>query len=224
MWRYAIPVVLFGVLGFFFYRGLYLDPARIPSPLIGKPAPEFSVPTLHDPNELLTNADLGGDVALLNVWGTWCYACREEHPYLLELARTSGVRIFGLDWNDSDRATSLAWLEQYGNPYVKTGYDPTGHVGIDWGVYGAPETFLVAADGEILYKHIAPMTPEVWQNEFVPKINEARKKRSAAPTSRNDAPAIQQAPASSSLAAPHAGATPSASDGRVAADAAAGGL
>lgn len=206
MWRYAIPVVLLGVLGVFFYRGLYLNPGYIPSPLIGKPAPEFSVPTLHDPSERFTNADFGDDVALLNVWGTWCYACREEHPYLLELARTSGVPIFGLDWNDEDRATSLAWLEQLGNPYVKTGFDPQGSAGIDWGVYGAPETFLVDGEGHILYKHIAPMTPEVWREEFLPRIQAAReaKKTGAAKKpgelTRSSSPSTPSTPSAPSTA------------------------
>jgi cytochrome c biogenesis protein CcmG/thiol:disulfide interchange protein DsbE len=185
MWRYAIPVALLAALGFFFARGLYLNPGYVPSPLIGKPAPEFSIATLHDPEAQLSNADFG-DVALFNVWGTWCPGCRQEHPFLLELSRTTDVPIYGLEWNDVDRATGMAWLSQLGNPYEKTGFDSTGDVAIDWGVYGAPETFLVA-HGRILYKHIAPLTPDVWRNEFLPRIEQARAARGAKVTQREGA-------------------------------------
>lgn len=184
MWRYAIPVVLFLAVGAFFYRGLDRDPSFVPSPLVGKQAPQFSIPVLQDPSQSLTNRDFGGQVALLNVWASWCVPCRQEHPYLLQLSRTSGVPIFGLDFND-ERPSALAFLQQAGNPYVKTGFDNVGKTAIDWGVYGAPETFLVDGNGKILFKQISPMTPEVWRTEFLPRIRQARAE-AAAPVPQPD--------------------------------------
>lgn len=169
MWRYVIPVVLFAVLAAFFWRGLSLDPGYVPSPLIGKPMPEFSLPRLKDPQRVLGSSDMTGQVALLNVWATWCVGCRQEHGFLVELANSAGVPIYGLNWKD-DRAAALDWLARLGDPYVASAFDATGEVAIDWGVYGAPETFLLGRDGTVLYKHIAPLTPEVWQQEFVPRI------------------------------------------------------
>jgi cytochrome c biogenesis protein CcmG, thiol:disulfide interchange protein DsbE len=171
MWRYAIPVVVLAVLGVFFARGLHLNPGYVPSPLIGKPAPEFELPSLQDPTRSVGSADWKGQVALLNVWATWCIECRHEHQYLLELAATSGVPIYGLNWKD-DRAAALKWLDTLGNPYAGTAFDLEGHVAIDWGVYGAPETFLIGRDGTVLQKRISVMTPAVWNEEFLPKILE----------------------------------------------------
>ena len=171
MWRYAIPVIVVAVLGVFLYRGLYLNPGYIPSPLVGKPAPEFTLPDLESPGRQVGSADFAGKVALLNVWATWCIGCRQEHAFLLELARTSGVPIYGLNWKD-DRNAALKWLATLGDPYVATAYDPLGDVAIDWGVYGAPETFLIGRDGTVLHKHIAPLTPEIWERDFLPKIVE----------------------------------------------------
>jgi cytochrome c biogenesis protein CcmG/thiol:disulfide interchange protein DsbE len=171
MWRYAIPVVVIAVLGVFLYRGLYLNPGYIPSPLVGQPAPEFSLPGLKDPQRQVGSDDFAGQVALLNVWATWCIGCRQEHGYLLELARTSGIPIYGLNWKD-DRDAALQWLSTLGDPYVATAFDPLGDVAIDWGVYGAPETFLIGRDGTVLHKHIAPLTREIWQRDFLPKIVE----------------------------------------------------
>lgn len=171
MWRYAIPVVLFGVLAIFLYRGLYLDPGNISSPLVGRPAPEFSLPGLKDPEREVGSDDYAGQVALLNVWATWCVGCRQEHAYLLELSRTSGIPIYGLNWKD-DRGAALEWLSSLGDPYVASAYDPLGDVAIDWGVYGAPETFLIGRDGTVLHKHIAPLTPQIWERDFLPKIAE----------------------------------------------------
>ncbi|HEX5421217.1 MAG TPA: DsbE family thiol:disulfide interchange protein [Gammaproteobacteria bacterium] len=174
MWRYVVPIALFGVLGVFLYRGLDRNPSFVPSPLVGKNAPQFSVPLLQDPTQQLTNADFGKDVAILNVWASWCVPCRQEHAYLIQLSKTSNVPIFGIDWNDT-RADALAWLKEEGDPYTKTGFDQHGDATINWGVYGAPETFLVdSRTGIILYKHIAPMTPEVWRTEFLPRIEKAR--------------------------------------------------
>jgi cytochrome c biogenesis protein CcmG/thiol:disulfide interchange protein DsbE len=169
MWRYLVPIAVFGVLAAFLVRGLHLNPGYVPSPLIGKPMPQFELPRLKDPNAKIGSQDLKGKVALFNVWATWCGGCRQEHEFLVELSRSSGVPIYGLNWKD-DRDSALAWLSQLGDPYVANGFDDIGDVAIDWGVYGAPETFLIGPDGTVLYKHIAPLTPEVWQREFVPKL------------------------------------------------------
>ncbi|HEY8521742.1 MAG TPA: DsbE family thiol:disulfide interchange protein, partial [Gammaproteobacteria bacterium] len=145
MWRYAIPLVILAVLGVFFVRGLDLNPGYIPSPLIGKPAPEFSLPSLTDPAATVSTEDLKGKVSLLNVWATWCIECRHEHGFLVELAN-KGMPIYGLNWND-DRDAALAWLATLGNPYVASAYDSEGTAAVDWGVYAAPETFLIGRDG-----------------------------------------------------------------------------
>jgi cytochrome c biogenesis protein CcmG, thiol:disulfide interchange protein DsbE len=171
MWRYAIPVVLLAVVGVFLYQGLYLNPGYIPSPFIGKPAPAFDLPAVEDASKRVTSEDLKGQLSLFNVWATWCVGCRQEHAYLVELARTSGIPIYGLNWRD-ERDKATRWLDTLGDPYVASAFDEAGNVAIDWGVYGAPETFLVDADGTVLYKHIAPLTPEVWHNRFLPIIQE----------------------------------------------------
>jgi cytochrome c biogenesis protein CcmG/thiol:disulfide interchange protein DsbE len=170
MWRYAIPVVLFAIIAVFFYRGLFLNPTLVPSPLIGKPMPEFSLPGLENPSRMVGSADLQGKVSLLNVWGTWCIECRYEHPLLVELARTSGIPIYGLNVKD-DRASALNWLSTLGDPYVESAFDEDGSVAVDWGVYGAPETFLIGRDGTVLHKHISVLTPEIWRRDFLPLIS-----------------------------------------------------
>jgi cytochrome c biogenesis protein CcmG/thiol:disulfide interchange protein DsbE len=169
MWRYLVPISLFAVLAAFFFFGLGLNPGYVPSPLIGKPAPGFELPRLENPAKTISDEVLRGRVALLNVWATWCVGCRQEHAFLNEVARTSGVSIYGLNWKD-DRGSALDWLARLGNPYAASAFDETGTVAIDWGVYGAPETFLVGADGTVLFKHIAPLTPEIWHRDFVPLI------------------------------------------------------
>lgn len=169
MWRYVIPIAVFVVLAILFGRGLNLNPGVIESPFLGKPAPAFSLPTLEDPAETLDDSVLRGKTALFNVWGTWCPGCRQEHPFLNEIAKTSGVPIYGLNWKD-DREKALSWLSTLGDPYAVTGFDAIGDVAIDWGVYGAPETFLIGRDGTVLYKHIAPLNADVWQREFIPRI------------------------------------------------------
>jgi cytochrome c biogenesis protein CcmG, thiol:disulfide interchange protein DsbE len=172
MWKFFVPVAIFAVLGVFLYKGLYRDPSYIPSPLIGKPAPEFSLPSLQDPNYPVSSQDLKGRTWVLNVWGTWCGGCREEHPVLVEIAKQTSVPIIGLDWKD-DAGEAQRWLASLGNPYAAVAFDSGGRVAIDWGVYGAPETFLIGPDGKVIYKHIAPMTFEVWRQEFEPRIQAA---------------------------------------------------
>lgn len=173
MWRYLLPGGIFALLVTVFAVGLFRDPSYVPSPLVGKPAPEFSLPRLDDPQKTLQRQDLLGKTSLVNVWATWCSGCRQEHDTLLRLAREGGVPIFGINWKD-DPPLARQWLQQLGNPYAAVGVDEEGGTAIDWGVYGAPETFLVGPDGTVLYKHIAPMTLAVWRDEFMPRIAAAR--------------------------------------------------
>ena len=172
MWKFIVPFGLFALLGVFLYIGLHRDPSYVPSPLIGKPAPQFTLPSLQDPAYPVSTKDLAGRPWVLNVWGTWCAGCRQEHPVLLQIARSTSVPIIGLDWKD-DATEAQRWLAELGNPYAAVAFDSEGRVAIDWGVYGAPETFLIGADGKVLYKHIAPMTLEVWAKEFEPRIQAA---------------------------------------------------
>jgi cytochrome c biogenesis protein CcmG/thiol:disulfide interchange protein DsbE len=170
-WRYAIPAVVLAVLVGFFARGLQLNPTYQESPLVCQQAPEFSLPDLADASRRVGSADLAGRMSLINVWATWCIEFRHEHAFLLELAR-SGVPIYGINWND-DRDEALAWLEDLGNPYVASAFDDVGTVAIDYGVYAAPETFLIGPDLTILDKHFGPLTPAVW-SEWVAPAMQAR--------------------------------------------------
>lgn len=174
MWRFLLPLAGLVVLVFFFYRGLYGNPAVIPSPLIGKPAPEFALPSVRDPDRVVANKDFSGRMYVLNVWATWCVGCRQEHETLLEIAKSKVIPMVSLNWKD-ERPLAIRWLDQLGDPYVDTAFDPEGRVAIDWGVYGAPETFLVGADGRVLYKHVAPLTLEIWARDFLPRIRGAQR-------------------------------------------------
>ncbi len=176
MVRFVLPIIMLGALVALLFVGLDRNPGYVPSPFIGKPAPEFTLPRLDGPGQTLGKSDLLGDVSLVNVWATWCVGCRQEHSFLVRLARTGAIRIFGLNWRD-DPALARQWLQQLGNPYTATAVDQDGRVAIDWGVYGAPETFLLDAAGTVLYKHIAPLTAEAWEQEFVPRIRQAREAR-----------------------------------------------
>jgi cytochrome c biogenesis protein CcmG/thiol:disulfide interchange protein DsbE len=155
-----------------------LNPNRdihaLPSPLIGKPAPLFNLTDVMDSARTVSNAALKGQVYVLNVWGTWCVACRQEHEALLDIARQNVLPIVGLDYMDQ-REKAQQWLTQLGNPYTAVAFDTDGRTAIDWGVYGAPETFLVDGEGRVIYKFISPMTPEVWQHDFLPRIQAARR-------------------------------------------------
>jgi cytochrome c biogenesis protein CcmG/thiol:disulfide interchange protein DsbE len=173
MSRFLIPVVAFGLLVVLFWVGLDRDPSFVPSPLIGKEIPEFNLPRLNYPNQVVTDTDLRGQVSLLNVWATWCVGCRQEHETLNRIAALGDVPIYGLNWKD-DADLAAEWLAGLGNPYVATAFDGEGRVAIDWGVYGAPETFLIDADGTVLYRHISPLTMQVWESEFQPRIAAAR--------------------------------------------------
>ncbi len=174
--RFLVPIAAFAVLIPVFLVGLHRDPSQIPSPLLDKAAPEFELPSLEDPARTVGSRDFAGQVALVNVWATWCFGCRQEHDFLLTLAAREEIPIYGLNWKDS-RGDALRWLEQLGNPYVASAFDEDGRVGIDWGVYGAPETFLVGPDGTILHKHLSPLDEEVWQRDFVPKIEAVRSRQ-----------------------------------------------
>ncbi len=168
--RFLIPAGLFAILVGFFAVGLQKDPSLVPSPLIGKPAPQFTLEDLSDATRTVSSEDLQGRMHLVNVWGTWCGGCRQEHDMLLQIASSGVIPIIGLNWKDN-RDQAMQWLSQLGNPYERTAFDPEGQVAIDWGVYGAPETFLVGADGTVLAKRIGPMTAAAWQQQFLPLIN-----------------------------------------------------
>jgi cytochrome c biogenesis protein CcmG/thiol:disulfide interchange protein DsbE len=170
--KFFIPIAVFMALLVVFIIGLNRDPSYVPSPLIGKPAPAFSLPRLSDPEQTLGTEDMRGQFSLLNVWATWCVGCRQEHDTLLQIASNYGVPIYGLNWKDNT-VQARAWLEQLGNPYAATAVDLDGAVAIDWGVYGAPETFLLAADGTVLYKHLSPLSLAIWEAEFLPRMRSA---------------------------------------------------
>jgi len=171
MARYLVPLAIFMVLAAFLFRGLSLDPKLVPSPLVGKSMPAFTLTRLQDPNATISDTDLKGKVSLLNVWATWCVSCRAEHETLLMLAETGKVDIYGLNYKD-DRAAAQQWLRKLGNPYVANAFDDTGRVGIDWGVYGAPETFIIDSKGIIRHKHIGPLSVDVINEEILPLVAE----------------------------------------------------
>jgi len=169
MKRYLVPLAIFVVIVGFLGIGLTLNPREIPSPLIDKPAPGFTLAQLADPKKSLSQKDLLGQVWVLNVWASWCVACREEHPVLVELAKSKVVPIYGLNYKDK-REDALAWLARFGDPYVLSIIDGDGRTGIDYGVYGVPETFVIDKQGVIRYKHIGPVTPESIEAKFLPLI------------------------------------------------------
>ena len=139
-----------------------------------KPAPEFDLPTLRNPTQRISNADLKGEVSIVNIWATWCVGCRTEHGFLMELFAERSIPIYGINWRDN-RSDAIGWLEQLGDPYVASGFDEDARVGIDWGAYGAPETFLINPEGEVVYRFTGPLNRSLWEQEFVPRITELRK-------------------------------------------------
>ena len=164
------PLILFVLLVAFLAVGLYRDPAEVPSPLIGKPAPEFALPRLDDAKQTFSPKDALGQVWLLNVWASWCAACREEHPVLLNLAKTNSVPLYGLDYKDT-QPEAIKWLiSGGGNPYEQTVMDESGKVGIDYGVYGVPETYVIDKKGVIRYKQIGPVTAKVLAETILPLV------------------------------------------------------
>jgi len=172
--KLLIPLALFGVVFAFLLAGLGLNPREVPSPLIGKPAPDFQLKKLHEPGQSFGTADMKGKVWLLNVWASWCVACREEHPYLVELARAKIVPLVGLDYKD-EPAAGIQWLRQHGDPYDLSVVDRDGRVGLDYGVYGVPETFVIDKAGIIRYKHIGPVNAESLEKKIIPLVRELQK-------------------------------------------------
>lgn len=169
--KYLLPLGIFLGLVAFLVAGLSLNPKEVPSPLIGKPAPAFRLPQLENPNVTLGREDMLGKVWMINVWASWCVACREEHPLLVEFSRKKLLPIYGLNYKDERRA-GLKWLANFGNPYEASLFDNDGKVGIDWGVYGVPETFIVDRQGLIRFKHIGPLTPEVIEQQIEPLVRQ----------------------------------------------------
>jgi cytochrome c biogenesis protein CcmG/thiol:disulfide interchange protein DsbE len=170
-WQFLVPLAVFVVLLGFLAVGLNLDPREVPSPLIDKPAPAFALPRLDDPARTISRDDLVGKVWMLNVWASWCVACREEHPVLVEFSRQRLVPIYGLNYKDV-RGDAMGWLARFGNPYDASLSDTSGRVGIDFGVYGVPETFIIDKKGVIRYKQIGPVTPEVLRDRIEPLLKE----------------------------------------------------
>ncbi len=170
--RFILPLGIFVLLAIVLGVAVKHSPEKgiIKSVLIGKPAPQFTLPVLTDSSRTFRSADLKGKWYVLNVWGTWCYACREEHNALLEIQKLAQVPLIGLDWKDDD-PEALQYLSQLGNPYQVVAADREGRTAIDWGVYGAPETFLVNPQGIVVYKFVGPLTLEAWQTEFVSRMS-----------------------------------------------------
>ena len=169
--RFLLPLGIFALLAIVLGVGIKNSPQKgvIPSALIGKAAPQFTLPVLTDSTQTLRSEDLKGRWYVLNVWGTWCYECRAEHDALLQIQKLGQVPLIGLDWKDAD-PDALQYLAQLGNPYQVVAADREGRTAIDWGVYGAPETFLVNPQGVVVYKFVGPLSLEAWQTEFVPRI------------------------------------------------------
>jgi cytochrome c biogenesis protein CcmG/thiol:disulfide interchange protein DsbE len=169
MLKFAIPLAVFLGLLVFFAIGLTRDPREVPSPLIDKPAPAFRLQQLADAKQPFTPEEMRGKVWLLNVWASWCVSCRVEHPLLVDLSKRAMVPIVGLNYKD-ERDAGLQWLAKFGDPYQLSVYDNEGRVGIDYGVYGVPETFVIDKQGVIRYKQIGPITPEAWDKTLLPLV------------------------------------------------------
>lgn len=171
MKRFLLPLGIFLTLVVFLGVGLRLNPREIPSPFIGKPAPAFNVSQLHEPGKNISPGDMQGKVWLLNVWASWCVSCRAEHPVLMDLARQNVVPILGLNYKDG-RGDGTEWLREHGDPYLLSAFDANGRIGIDYGVYGVPETFVIDKHGVIRMKHTGPLTHEVIAEKLLPLIKE----------------------------------------------------
>jgi cytochrome c biogenesis protein CcmG/thiol:disulfide interchange protein DsbE len=171
MKRFLIPLAIFIVIAGFLAAGLKLNPREVPSPLIGKPAPAFTLPQLGDPQAQFSQKDMLGKVWVLNVWASWCVSCRDEHPLLVDLAQKKIVPIFGLNYKDK-RDDALAWLRRFGDPYALSIMDTDGRIGIDYGVYGVPETYVIDKQGLIRYKQIGPIRRDVLDTKILPLVRE----------------------------------------------------
>lgn len=175
-----LPLVAFALLAVLLAAGVWMsrnpDRDALPSPLIGKPAPDFALPVLHDPSYTVKLSDLRGQPFLLNVWASWCVECRAEHPVLTRFAESKRVRVVGYNWKD-EPADALRWLEQFGNPFMVVLSDVEGRTALDWGVYGAPETFLVDGKGIVRWKHVGPLTDELIARELLPLVTKIEAER-----------------------------------------------
>ena len=172
-WLYLLPIAIFAGIGVLLYAGLYRDPTLVPSPLVGKPVPEFALGPVQGRTLGLSSRDLRGEVTLVNVFASWCVACRDEHPLLMAIEREGVLPVHGLNYKDTP-ADAAAWLDAFGDPYTRIGADLDGRVGLDWGVYGVPETFVVDGKGHIAYKHIGPVTPRVLEEIILPLVRALR--------------------------------------------------
>lgn len=168
---YILPLLVLAVVAVFFFVGFNRDPKLVPSPMIGKPAPAFSVPGLRSSDGTVSTASLEGKVTLVNFFASWCVPCRIEHPLMMELARTKALTIVGIDYKDKPE-DALAWLRQLGDPYGVIGADRDGRAAIDWGVYGVPESYLIDRKGVIRFKQVGPITEDVWRTEMAPLVKE----------------------------------------------------
>ncbi len=166
---YLLPLLVFLGLAIYFAVGLGKDPKIIPSALIDKPVPEFDLPPLMDGIPGMATADFGGEVVMVNVFASWCIPCRIEHPLITRLAEEKVLPVFGLNWKD-EKEDAIAWLDELGNAYSRIGHDLSGRVGIDWGVYGVPETFIIGKNGRIRYKHVGPIYPDVLNETIIPTV------------------------------------------------------
>ena len=169
--RFILPLMAFLVMVVFLGIGLKLDPHEVPSPHINKPAPAFTLPQLHEPQKTFSPADMKGKVWLLNVWASWCVSCRQEHVYLTEFARDSSMNLMGLNYKD-EPAAAMQWLERLGNPYKISISDIDGMAGLDWGVYGVPETFIIDKKGIVRHKQTGPVDPTILQTIIMPLIEQ----------------------------------------------------
>jgi cytochrome c biogenesis protein CcmG, thiol:disulfide interchange protein DsbE len=169
--RFVLPLLFFVVLLMFLWVGLSLNPREVPSPLVGKPAPAFALARLDDPAKTLADKDLRGQVWLLNVWASWCVSCMEEHPVLVQLSRQGVVPVYGLNYKD-ERVAAREWLARNGDPYTLSMTDADGKVGVDYGVYGVPETYVIDKAGVIRYKQIGPVTPKVLSERILPLVKQ----------------------------------------------------
>ncbi len=172
---FVLPVIIFAGISIWFAIGLQRDPKILPSALIDKPVPEFELPALLDGTPGFATGDFGGEVVMVNVFASWCLPCRAEHPILMRLAEDGVLPIYGLNYKD-EKEDATAWLAELGNPYTRIGHDISGRAGIEWGVYGVPETYLIGKQGRIRYKHVGPLYPETVRNEILPTIRELKSK------------------------------------------------
>jgi len=171
MKRFLLPLAIFVVMVGFLAVGLTLNPREVPSPLVGKAAPDFSLPQLHESDKVFSPKEMAGKVWLLNFWASWCSGCKDEHPVLMQMAKSGEAPIYGVDYKDT-KDEALSWLQRWGNPYQLVAVDDVGRIGINYGVYGVPETYVIDKAGRIRYKQIGPVDLEVWEKKILPLVRE----------------------------------------------------